>query len=332
MRNKSTGQLQVHQMRKWLLLGMTALALLVPSLAAGAQAGEGCAEPQRLVAATVGMIADVAARIGGSCVTVHAMMGPGVDPHLYSATLSDVDLLFEADIIFYGGLNLEARMADVLEEVGVGLNKPVIAVSEAIDPGLRLTEPGTNVADPHVWMDVSMWMQAAEAIRDGLIDLLPDHAAYIETNADAYLAEMAELHAWVLAQIESVPPSQRVLVTAHDAFQYFGRAYGIEVFAPQGISTASEAGVGDIRRTIDLLVERQIPAIFVETSVSPDIIEAIQAGARSRGHEVIIGGSLFSDAMGEAGSPGGTYLGMIRTNADTIARALRGEMREEDVS
>jgi manganese/zinc/iron transport system substrate-binding protein len=319
-------------MRKWLASWLIALALFTPSVAAGAQVQAGCDEPQRLVAATVGMIADVAARIGGSCVTVHAMMGPGVDPHLYSATLSDVDLLFEADIIFYGGLNLEARMADVLQDVGLGLNKPVIAVSEAIDPALRLTEPGTDVADPHVWMDVSMWMQAAEAIRNALIELLPDHSAYIDANADAYLQEMAQLHARVQAQIESVPPSQRVLITAHDAFQYFGRAYGVDVFAPQGISTASEAGVADIRRTIDLLVERQIPAIFVETSVSPDIIEAIQAGARSRGHEVIIGGSLFSDAMGEAGTSGGTYLGMIRTNADTIARALRGEAHEENAS
>ncbi len=296
---------------------------------ASAQDVAGCAEPELTVAATVGMVADVAAQMGGSCVTVQAMMGPGVDPHLYSATLQDVELLFDADVIFFGGLHLESRMTDVLEQVGVGLNKLVIPVSEAIDPALRLTAPNSNVTDPHVWMDVSMWMQAAGAVRDGLIAALPDHQAYIEANAEAYLAEMAALDAYVREQIESVPAEQRVLVTAHDAFQYFGRAYGIEVFAPQGISTATEAGVQDIRRTIDLLVERKIPAIFVETSVSSDVIEAIQLGARSRGHDVVIGGSLFSDAMGTAGTPGGTYLGMIRTNVETIASALRGEVHEE---
>ncbi|HYO87478.1 MAG TPA: zinc ABC transporter substrate-binding protein [Candidatus Limnocylindrales bacterium] len=309
-----------------------ALLAVLPLDRASAQSVAGCTEPQLNVAATVGMIADVAAHMGGSCVTVQAMMGPGVDPHLYSATLQDVELLFNADMIFYGGLNLEARMTGVLEQVGVGLAKPAIPVSEAIDPALRLIAPNTNVTDPHVWMDVSMWMQAAGAVRDGLVAALPDHQAYIEANAEAYLAEMAALDAYIHEQIDSVPAEQRVLVTAHDAFQYFGRAYGIEVFAPQGISTATEAGVQDIRRTIDLLVERRIPAIFVETSVSSDVIEAIQAGARSRGQDVVIGGSLFSDAMGAAGTPGGTYIGMIRSNVDTIARALRGEIQEEGAS
>ena len=287
---------------------------------------DGCAVPELHALATVGMIADVVAQIGGSCVEVTAMMGPGVDPHLYSATLQDVELLFDSQVIFYGGLNLEARMTDVFEEVRESLNKPVIPVSEAIDPAVLHTKPGTNATDPHVWMAVPLWMQAAGAIRDGLIAALPTHQAYIEANAGAYLAEMEALDAWIHDEINSIPAEQRVLVTAHDAFQYFGETYGIEVFAPQGISTATEAGVQDIRRVIDLLVERQIPAIFVETSVSSDVVEAIQAGARSRGQDVVIGGSLYSDAMGAMGTPDGTYLGMIRANVTTITRALRGEL------
>ncbi len=297
--------------------------------AAGAQGEAACAIPELNAAATVGMIADVVAEIGGSCVTVSAMMGPGVDPHLYSATLQDVELLFTSDILFYGGLNLEARLTDVFEQVAVGLDKTVIPVSEAIDPARILYGPNSTAPDPHVWMDVSLWMQAAGAVRDSLLAALPDHAAYIQANAARYLDEMAALDAEVRGLIESIPEEQRVLVTAHDAFQYFGRAYGIEVVAPQGISTATEAGVQDIRRTISLLVERHIPAIFVETSVSPDVIEAIQAGARSRGQDVVIGGSLFSDAMGTSGTPEGTYLGMIRANAQTISRALRGEAAGE---
>lgn len=309
-----------------------AAAVLLPSLRTVAQADEGCTEPELHAAATVGMIADVVREIGGSCVDVTAMMGPGVDPHLYSATLQDVELLFNADLIFYGGLNLEARLTDVMEQVRSGLNKPVIPVSEAIDPALIHTVPGTNATDPHVWMDVSMWMQAAGAVRDGLIAALPDQQAYLEANAERYLGEMAALDADIRELVATVPPEQRVLVTAHDAFQYFGRAYGIEVHAPQGISTATEAGVQDIRRVIDLLVERHIPAIFVETSVSSDVVEAIQAGARSRGQDVVIGGSLFSDAMGAAGTPEGTYLGMIRANVETIVRALRGEAKDEGES
>ncbi len=314
---------------RWFSGLLIGLGLLVYGAPAGAQDAEGCAAPELHAAVTVGMIADVVQQIGGSCVTVTAMMGPGVDPHLYSATLQDVELLFDADILFYGGLNLEARLTDVFEQVREGLGTPVVAVSEAIDLASRQQEPGTSAPDPHVWMDVTLWMQAAGAVRDGLVAALPDHASYLEANAGRYLAEMAALDAYVHEQIASIPARQRVLVTAHDAFQYFGRAYGIEVFAPQGISTATEAGVQDIRRVIDLLVERQIPAIFVETSVSSDVVEAIQAGARSRGQNVIIGGSLYSDAMGAADTVEGTYLGMIRANVDTIARALRGETTEE---
>jgi manganese/zinc/iron transport system substrate-binding protein len=270
----------------------------------------------------------VVSNIGGNCVEVTAMMGPGVDPHLYTATESDVELLFDANIIFYGGLHLESRMADVFEQIRQGLGKPTIPVSESIPEDLILTSPQFNTADPHVWMDVQLWMIVAETIRDKLSEYLPEQAAYFDQNAEAYLTQMEELDEYVSEQIERIPEERRVLVTAHDAFQYYSRAYGIEVYAPQGVTTEAEVGVQDIRETIDLLVDRGIPTIFVESSVSPDVVEAIVAGARARGHEVSIGGSLFSDAMGEAGTPEGTYLGMIRYNTDTIVSGLLGETEE----
>lgn len=275
--------------------------------------------------ATVGMIANMVEIIGGNCTQVTAMMGTGVDPHLYTATEGDVELLFSADIIFYGGLNLEARMSDVFVQVREGLGKPTIPVSENIPPDLIQTVAVYNAPDPHVWMDVSMWMYAAEAIRDALSDYMPVQAAYFEQNADAYFVQMEALDDYVRTEIARIPEAQRLLVTAHDAFQYYSRAYGIEVYAPQGITTEAEVGVQDIRSTIDLLVERNIPTIFVESSVSPDVVEAIVAGAQARGHNVVIGGSLYSDAMGEAGTPDGTYLGMIRANTDTIVSGLLGE-------
>lgn len=272
---------------------------------------------------TVGMIADVVKNVGGDYVQVTQLMGPGVDPHLYTATESDVDILLNADMIFYNGINLEARMTDVFEQIGS--SKPVIAVGDAIPQQRILTEVVYNAPDPHIWMDVELWMMVAEKVRDELIAFDAAHAAAYRENAQAYIAALEELDQYVQDQINRVPSEQRVLVTAHDAFQYFGRAYGIEVFAPQGITTQAEAGVEDIRRTINLVVERQIPAIFVESSVPPDVVEAIVEGARAQGHEVAIGGSLFSDAMGEAGTEEGTYAGMIRHNVDTIVTALLGE-------
>lgn len=311
-----------------LMIIMLALGLPIAAQEATPEPLPGCDQPSVNVVATIGMIADVVSVIGGNCVEVTAMMGPGVDPHLYTATEGDVELLFDADIIFYGGLHLEARMTDVFEQVREGLGKPTIPVSESIPEDLLLTAPQYNTPDPHVWMDVQLWMIVAEAIRDGLSEYLPEQADYFAQNTDAYLQEMEALDEYVREQIERIPEEQRILVTAHDAFQYYSRAYGIDVHAPQGITTEAEVGVQDIRATIDLLVERQIPTIFVESSVSPDVVEAIVAGARDRGLDVSIGGSLFSDAMGEAGTPEGTYLGMIRHNTDTIVNGLLGEEAE----
>lgn len=272
--------------------------------------------------ATIGMVGDIVENVGGDHVQVTVLMGPGVDPHLYAATEGDVGRLVEADIIFYNGLNLEARMADVLEEIGE--SRLTVAIGGSIAEDRLLVHAGYNAPDPHIWMDVELWMAATESVRDALIAFDPANEASYTENTEAYLAELRELEAYVAQRIASIPEQQRVLITAHDAFQYFGVAYGIEVFAPQGITTEAEAGVDDIRRIIELAVERDIPAIFVESSVPPDVVEAIIEGAAARNHNLEIGGSLYSDAMGQAGTEDGTYIGMIRHNVDTIADALIG--------
>ncbi len=311
----------MHRPSMWLYIVLIALFVVACGGPAAGADTKNLSQRQIRVVTTIGMITDVVENVGGERVQVSGLMGPGVDPHLYKATESDVNTLSDADVIFYNGLNLEARMTDVFEQMS--RSRPAVAVGEVIPEESRLKDPAyENQPDPHVWMDVKLWMKVVEKIRDELIELDPDSEDLYRANADRYLEELAELEDYVQQQIEQVPAEQRVLVTAHDAFQYFGRGYDFEVFAPQGISTASEAGLDDIRRTIDVVVERDIPAIFVESSVPRDVVEAIVAGARDRGHEISIGGELFSDAMGEAGTPEGTYVGMIRHNIDTIVSEL----------
>ena len=302
---------------------LAASAVIMAACGGSAEASSsGAAEKLRIVT-TTGQIGDIARHVGGEFVEVTALMGPGVDPHLYVASEGDVDRLVKADVILYNGLFLEAQMADVLRQIGE--RKPAIPVAERIDPAQLL--PWANYADeydPHVWFDVTLWMKAVEAVRDALSDADPDHAATYKANADAYLKELGELDAYVKEQAATVPPEQRVLVTAHDAFHYFGRAYGFDVKGLQGISTASEAGTADVRELADFIAEHKIPAIFVETSVPVRNVEALQAAVRDRGGDVVIGGQLYSDALGSPDGDAGTYVGMVRHNIDTIVKALRG--------
>lgn len=272
------------------------------------------------VAATTGMVGDLARNIGRERVEVTALMGPGVDPHLYKASEGDISRLSGAQIIFYNGLHLEGRMGDIL--VKMARNKPTVAVAERI-PEEALLKTADETEDPHIWFDVSLWMQAAEVVRDSLIELDPAGKAEYEANAAAYLKELETLHRYAREQIATIPAQQRVLVTAHDAFGYFGRAYGIEVTGLQGISTATEYGLADVQNVVDLLVTRKIKAVFVESSVPKRSIEALVEGAGAKGHKVAIGGELFSDAMGAAGTPEGTYSGMVRHNVDIIVKALK---------
>jgi manganese/zinc/iron transport system substrate-binding protein len=296
--------------------------LVLAAVLAGCAPSDQPARSGRLrVVATTGIVADAARRVAGERATIEALMGPGVDPHLYKASESDVRRLAEADLILYNGLHLEGKMGDILTKMA--RNRPVAAVSEDIPPD-RLREPPEFAGqfDPHVWFDVSMWKETLGPIARELSALDPEHAADFAANAAAYKRELEELDAWVEQQIATLPADRRVLVTAHDAFGYFGRRYGLEVIGIQGISTLSEAGLADVDRVARLVVDKKVKSIFVESSVPRRSIEAVQAAARSRGHEVAIGGQLYSDSMGAAGTPEGTYPGMVRANVETIVKAL----------
>ncbi|MBZ0271978.1 zinc ABC transporter substrate-binding protein [bacterium] len=273
------------------------------------------------VVATTGMIADIAKRIAGDEANVTALMGPGTDPHLYKAAERDIRLLAAADLVLYNGLHLEGKMGEVLESLA--RKKAVIAVAESIDES-RLVKPPAFAGnfDPHVWFDVSMWSIAAARIRDALIEAKPAAREDFERRFGEVERSLAQLHEFCRSQLAMIPEDRRVLVTAHDAFGYFGKAYGIEVRGIQGISTEDEAGVGEINSLVDFLVEKKIPAVFVESSVPKKNVEALIEGARSRGAVVKIGGQLFSDAMGAAGTTEGTYEGMVRHNVNTIVEAL----------
>jgi manganese/zinc/iron transport system substrate-binding protein len=279
------------------------------------------------VVATTGMIADAAREVGGDLVEVRALMGPGIDPHAYRQTRTDIVAAANADIVLWHGLYLEAQMEDFLRELGE--SRPVVAVAEALPRNLLIAHDDyEDRFDPHVWMNPSLWSRVVLEIRDALIDVRPEAESAFRANAEAHLEELADLAQYTTRVLSTVPAESRVLVTAHDAFNYFGSAYGFEVAGIQGISTESEAGLQRISDLVDLLVDRKVRAVFVESSVSDRNIRALVEGAASRGHEVVIGGELFSDAMGEAGTYEGTYIGMIDHNATTIAAALGGEVPE----
>ena len=272
--------------------------------------------------ATTSIVADVVREVGGDRVEVTSLMGPGVDPHLYRASEGDVRRMGEADVVFYNGLHLEGRMGEVLAEMG-GRATPTVALTDAIEEESLLRPPEFEGAfDPHVWMDVDLWTRVVGRAAESLASIDPEHAAGYRERARAYEARLQTLDEYVRQQVERLDSGRRVLVTAHDAFNYFGRAYGFEVRGLQGISTVAEAGTSDVQELARFVAERRIPAIFVETSVSQRSIEAVQAAVRARNFEVSIGGGLYSDALGGEGSGADHYEGMIRHNVDTIVRAL----------
>jgi manganese/zinc/iron transport system substrate-binding protein len=279
------------------------------------------------VVATTGMVTDIVENVGGDRVDVDGLMGPGIDPHLYKATEGDVIRLADADVVFYNGLHLEAKLAEVFERMGGQAR--TVAVTDGIPrDGLIASRAFGASYDPHVWFDVSLWMASTRETRDALADLDPEHAATYRANAARYLADLAKLDGYVRERAAEVPRERRVIITAHDAFNYFGQAYGFEVRGLQGISTVTEAGTGDVQELADFIVERRIPSIFVESSVSPRMIQAVEEAVGARGFDVAVGGSLFSDAMGDPGTPEGTYVGMVRHNVDTIVEGLTREVED----
>lgn len=281
--------------------------------------------PRKLqIVTTTGMVTDLVHAVAGDHADVVPLMGPGIDPHLFKPTRNDVKKLYEADVVFYSGLMLEHRMEEALEQLSRSGRK-VFAVTEKLDrQQLRSPPDFAGQYDPHVWMNVELWSACLPTIAEQLAALDPKNASEYHSRAAVTQGELRQLHEYVRTVIASIPETNRVLVTAHDAFGYFGEAYGIEVRSVQGVTTESEAGVQDVNALVDFLVEKKLPAIFVESSVNSKNIQAVIEGCQSRGVTVKIGGELYSDALGAGGTYEGTYIGMLDANATRIAHALGG--------
>lgn len=274
------------------------------------------------IVTTTGMLEDAVRNIAGDAVEVEALMGPGVDPHLYKASQGDLQKLTQANVIIYNGLHLEGKMAEVFEKMSQ--IKPVVAGTDGISKDkIKKMEGTDDTYDPHVWFDVMLWADVVKHLSQELSKLDTVNAGLFQQNTLAYLKQLDSLDQQVRTQILSIPETQRVLITAHDAFGYFGKAYQIEVKGLQGISTLSEFGLKDVSDLVNFIKDRQIKAVFVETSVSDKALKAVVEGCKERGHDVLIGGSLYSDAMGEKGTPQGTYLGMVSKNVETIVGSLK---------
>jgi len=296
-------------MKKLWITGLLILGILINTA---------YAEPLKVVA-TTGMIGDLVKNIGQDKVDLQTLMGVGVDPHLYKATQGDLRRLQRADVIFYNGLHLEGKMQDIFEKMA--LKKPVYAVTKNFDDK-ELIVFG-QALDPHVWFDVSLWLKAGKQVLIKLIANDKGNLDFYTKNANQYFVELEKLDAWVKQQIQTIPDSQRMLITAHDAFGYFGQAYGMEVKGLQGISTATEFGLHDIKHLKEVITQRHIKAVFVESSVPKKFLQSLVAGVNESGHDLKIGGELYSDAMGLPNTPEGTYIGMVKHNVNTIVRALK---------
>lgn len=275
------------------------------------------------VVATTTLVGDLVRQIGGDYVNIESLMGPGIDPHLYKASAGDVTKMQKADMVVYNGLHLEGKMGDIFDDLR-GSDKLIVSATEGIDEDELLdfiTSPGSF--DPHVWFDVEMWEDAAKNIAKGLTELDKDNKDAYEKNLESYLDELDELEDYIEDRISEIPKEKRILITAHDAFQYFGKAYDFQVRGLQGISTDAEAGTSDVRELADFIVENQIKAIFVESSVPRKSIEALQEAVKAKGFEVEIGGELYSDSTGDTGTDAETYIGTFKANIDTIIDALK---------
>ena len=279
------------------------------------------------VVTTTAIIGDLVENIAGEKAETTSLMGPGVDPHLYKASAGDVGKLAGADMIFYNGLHLEGKITDVLGQMrkrGVF----TVGVADGVDKSLLLSlEEYEGYYDPHIWFDVTLWKKAAKVVTEAFSLYDPQNARIYKRNAESYLKELDLLQAYIQKRIATLQPERRVLITAHDAFNYFGRGYGFEVMGLQGLSTDSEASVADIRNLSKTITERKIPAVFLETSISPRYMRALQASVKARGFDVDIGGSLYSDSMGSLGTEEGTYIGMFKSNVDTVVESLNRNLQ-----
>lgn len=304
------------------LLGIT-LALMLVLAGCGTQPASNTEDDKLNIVATTTMLADLSKIIGGEHVSVNGLMGPGIDPHLYQASAGDVTLMQKADVVVYNGLHLEGKMGEIFKNLN-GQGIFVISIEEGIDKSkLLMSEDDKSVYDPHIWFDVSLWKDAARIVAAGLSQADPNHSSDYEANLENYLKELDMTDTYIRDRSSEVVEGQRVLITAHDAFNYFGKAYGFEVRGLQGISTDAEAGTADVSALASFIVERQIKAIFVESSVPPKTIEALQAAVKAKGFDVAIGGELYSDSLGGEGSGAESYILTVRANIETIVDSLK---------
>ncbi len=312
----------MNQKMKGIFSTILSLTLLLTGCSAPAVNTDSSKDKLNIVATTT-MLADLVSSIGGERVTVNGLMGPGIDPHLYQASAGDVSLMQKADVVVYNGLHLEGKMGEIFENLS-NQGSAVICIEKGLDESSLLAwENDSSIHDPHIWFDVSLWKDAAKTVAIGLTDTDPNGKAEYEANLDTYLKELDETDTYIRSRADELAEEQRVLVTAHDAFQYFGKAYGFEVRGLQGISTDAEAGTADVSELANFIVERQIKAIFVESSVPPKTIEALQAAVKAKGFDVSIGGELYSDSLGDAKSGADTYILTVKANIDTIVNALK---------
>lgn len=312
----------MKKMRKGIVLAGLLSSLLVFAACSDEEKDDGNADGKIDVVTTIAQIAEPISIIGGDHVAVESLMGPGVDPHLYKATQGDIKKLEGSDIVFYSGLNLEGNMTEAFTRIGS--KKPVLGISESI-PTEKLLTDEDGAIDPHVWFDIELWKTSLDAATEELKKFAPEYADEFDTNKKSYFKELDELLAESKDKLAQIPDGKRVLVTAHDAFGYFGRAYNIEVVGLQGLSTEDEIGITDIDDTINILMEYKIPAVFVESSINQNSIKAVIEGAGKQGLDVKLGGELYSDAMGDAGTEEGTYIGMYKHNVNTVHKALLEE-------
>lgn len=301
-----------------------ALSLITVFILGGCQKAEPKDTSDTLnIVATTTMLADLSGIIGGNHVTVSGLMGPGIDPHLYQASAGDVTLMQNADVVVYNGLHLEGKMGEIFESL-TDRGSTVICIEDGLkEDDLLSWESDTAIHDPHIWFDVSLWKDAAKTVADELSKADPAHTEDYTNNLEKYLAELDDLDTYIKDKVNEIPKEQRVLITAHDAFNYFGRAYGFEVKGLQGISTDAEAGTADVSSLANFITERKIKAIFIESSVPPKTIEALQAAVKAQGFNVNIGGELYSDSLGGKDSGAETYILTVKANIDTIVKALK---------
>lgn len=310
-----------------LLIAILAMVMLLAACQSSKQSDQagtkGNEDGEQLkVLTTIAQIGEPISVIGGDLIEVTSLIGTGVDPHLFQATTGDIAKLDQSDIILYNGLYLEANMLTAFEQMNK--SKPVIAIGEVI-PESKLLKDETGAIDPHIWFDISLWKEALGAAVKEIIKLLPEHKEQLTANMEEYFLKLDELEQESKAKLAQIPKQQRILVTAHDAFGYFGAVNDMYVVGLQGLSTESEIGISDIEDTIELLMEYNVPAVFIESSINPDKINAVIEGAKKNGLDVKLGGELFSDAMGAEGTKEGTYIGMYAHNVNTITEGLLGK-------